>query len=150
MLRLIGSWLMNLVGSALAALAVYASAREIAHSAADPRTAFLSGLVPITSVKYPWILLLVGTLTVLWIVIRRKGSRRGAAWGLWSWGLQVAISWSIAALLLFAGILSYGLSEQSLSDLNWRFSLGYLTAAVVLLAACCAGWKATNRSKGPG
>lgn len=150
MLRLIASWLANLLGSGTAALALYAAVRQIGHSPADPRTVFLGGLVPITSLKYPWVFVLVGTLTALWIVVHRKGSRRGAAWGLWIWSLQVGISWSIAALLLFAGILSYGLSEQSLSDLNWRFSLGYLTAAVILLAACLAGWKATSGSKGAG
>jgi hypothetical protein len=150
MLRLIALWLANLFGSALAAVAGYAAVREITHSPADSRIAFLGGLVPITSVKSPWLIALLVTLAALWLVVHLKGGRHGAVWGLWIWSLQVGISWSIAALLLFAGILLYGLSERSLWDLNWRFSLGYLAAAVILLAACLSGWRITNRRKAAG
>jgi hypothetical protein len=147
MLKLIASWLLNLFGSAMAALALYAALREIGHSPADPRVAFLGGLIPITSVKFPWVLVLLATLAALWIVVRLKGGHRGAAWGLWIWSLQLGICWSIAALLLFGGTLLYGLSQRTLLDLNWGFSLGYLAAAVILLAACLSGWRMTNRRK---
>jgi hypothetical protein len=147
MLRLIGLWLANLFGSAIAALAGYAAVRELSHASADPRVAFLGGLIPITSAKFPWVFVLLATLAALWFVVRRKGDHRGAAWGLWIWSLQLGISWSIAALLLFAGTLLYGLSERTLLDLNWGFSLGYLAVAVILLTACLSAWRVTNRSK---
>jgi hypothetical protein len=150
MLRLIGLWLANLFGSAIAALAGYAAVREVSHTSADSRVAFLGGLIPITSVKFPWIVVLLTTLAALWFVVRLKGDHRGAAWGLWIWTLQLGITWSIAALLLFTGTLLYGLSQRTLSDLNWGFSLGYLAVAVIPLTTCLIGWRVTNRSKAAG
>ena len=150
MLRMIGLWLANLFGSAIAALAGYASVRQFSHASEDSRVAFLGGLIPITSVKWPWVVVLLATLAVLWFVVRLKGDHRGAAWGLWVWSLELGISWSIAALLLFAGTLLYGLSQRSLLDLNWGFSLGYLAVSVILLTACLSGWRVTNRSKAAG
>jgi hypothetical protein len=150
MLRLIGLWLANLFGSAIAAIAGYAAVRELSHASADSRVAFLGGLIPITSVRFPWVVVLLATLAALWFVVRLKGDHRGAAWGLWIWSLQLGISWSIAALLLFAGTLLYGLSQRTLLDLNWGFSLGYLAVAVILLTASLCGWRVTNRSKSAG
>ncbi len=150
MLRLIGLWLANVFGSAIAALAGYVAVRQFSHAAEDSRVAILGGLIPITAAKFPWVVVLLATLAALWFVVRLKGDQRGAAWGLRIWGLELGISWSIVALLLFAGTLSYGLSRRSLSDLNWAFSLGYLAVAVIVLTAFLGGWRMTHRIKATG
>ena len=91
------------------------------------------GLLPITVYKAPWVLVIVAVLLALWLQIRALRGPRETLWKLGTWVVRVGFWWSVAALVLFAGVAGYGAATRSLADLNWRFVLSYLALTIPAL-----------------
>jgi hypothetical protein len=127
-----------LLSSAAAALLLFVCFQELTRPA-GMQYATLGRMIPITTNKAPWWLLIAVVLLALWSGAYVTGKPRGVLWGLWRWALRVGFWWSGVALLLFAGVAIYGACTRSISDLNWPFALGYLAASVPILIACGIG-----------
>jgi hypothetical protein len=140
-LRLIACAMLELVGSALSAAALITAVRELTRR----QSAFglWGGTIPITDHKWPWVVLLLVLVLCLFLIARAIGGPRGLIWGAVVWLLRIALWWAAAALLVFLGVVVYGLCTQSISDLNVRFALSYL---VVSLAATLIFWQLHRRS----
>jgi hypothetical protein len=130
--------LLVLASSAAAALLLLVCVQEIIRPA-GVQDATLGRLLPITSNKSPWWLLIAVVLVAVWFGARAVGKPRGVLWGLWRWGLRIGFWWSGVALVLFAGVAIHGAHTRSVADLNWPFTLGYLTVSVAILIVCGIG-----------
>ena len=137
-LSLIKEAVLVLASSAAAALLLFVCVQEIIRPA-GVQDATLGRIVPITSIKSPWWLLIAVVVLAVWLSARAMGKPRGALWGLWQWGVRVGFWWSGVALLLFVGVAIHGAHTRSVDDLNWRFTLGYLVVSVSILIACGIG-----------
>ncbi len=128
----------DLLVSAASAVLLFISVQELVrHPGSD--TAMFGGLLPITVHKAPWVLVIVAVLLALWLQVRALSGPRDTLWKLRTWVLRVGFWWSVAALVLFAGVAGYGAATRSLADLNWRFVLGYLALTIPLLLVCGYG-----------
>jgi len=134
-LSVIKEALLVLVSSAIGALLLFVCIQEITRPAGI-KDATLGRLLPITTNKSPWWLLIAVVLLAVWFAAQALGKPRGVLWGLWRWGLRAGFWWSAVALLLFAGVIIHGARIRSVADLNWRFALGYLVVSVAILIAC--------------
>ena len=137
-LSVIKEALLVLVSSAIGALLLFVCIQEITRPAGI-KDATLGRLLPITTNKSPWWLLIAVVLLAVWFAAQALGKPRGVLWGLWRWGLRAGFWWSAVALLLFAGVIIHGARIRSVADLNWRFALGYLVVSVAILIACGIG-----------
>jgi hypothetical protein len=125
----------DLLVSSVSAVLLYISLQELVrHPGAD--SAMLGGLLPITVHKAPWVLVIVAVLLALWLRVRALRGPRDTLWKLGTWVARVGFWWSVAALVLFAGVAGYGAATRSLADLNWRFALSYLALTIPLLLVC--------------
>ncbi len=127
-----------LLSSAGAALLLFICIQELTRPA-GMQYATLGRMIPITTNKAPWWLLIAVVLLALWFGAYAMGKPRGVLWGLWRWVVRVGFWWSGIALLLFAGVAIYGARTRPMSDLNWPFALGYLAVWVPILVACGVG-----------
>jgi hypothetical protein len=134
-MRIIREALLDLVASAFAAVLLFIAIQEIARQP-GLNTAMLGGLVPVTTHKLPWLAVIAAVLLALWLGARAIGGQRGTLWGAWRWLVRIGLWWSAAALLLFVGVAADGVFTRDLSDLNWRFALGYLAVVVPIVLAC--------------
>ena len=130
--------LLVLVSSAIGALLLFVCIQEITRPAGI-KDATLGRLLPITTNKSPWWLLIAAVLLAVSFGAHALGKPRGVLWGLWRWGLRAGFWWSAVALLLFAGVIIHGARTRSVADLNWQFALGYLVVLVAILIACGIG-----------
>jgi hypothetical protein len=130
--------LLVLASSAAAAVLLLVCVQEIIRPP-GVQDATLGRLLPITSSKSPWWLLIAVVLLAVWFGARAVGKPRGVLWGLWRWGVRIGFWWSAVALVLFAGVAIHGAHTRSIADLNWRFALSYLIGSVAILIACGIG-----------
>jgi hypothetical protein len=130
--------LLVLMSSAIGALLLFVCFQEITRPA-GMKDATLGRLLPITTNKSPWWLLIAAVLLAASFGAQALGKPRGVLWGLWRWGVRAGFWWSAVALLLFAGVIIHGARIRSVADLNWRFALGYLVVSVAILIACGIG-----------
>jgi hypothetical protein len=133
--RLIREAVLDLLASAAIALLMHITVQELLRQPGVD-SALLSGMVPVTREKWPWLLVIAGLLIALWLGARALGGRGGVLWGARRWLVRLGLWWSVAALLLFIGVAGHGAFTRDRSDLNWRFALGYL-AVVIPIALCC-------------
>jgi hypothetical protein len=131
--RLVGEAVFYLLVPALGAIAVLTCVNELRR--APDEVGLLGGTVPITEHKWPWALALIALLLLVWLVVRTVGGARGWAWGALMSGLRAVFWWSVAALLLFAGVAIHGFASHPLADLSWPFTLGYLLATLGALVS---------------
>ena len=101
-LSVIKEALLVLVSSVAAALLLFVCLQEIIRPA-GVQDATLGRLIPITTNKSPWWLLIAAVLLAVWFCAHAMGKPRGVLWGLWRWGVRIGFWWSAVALLLFAG-----------------------------------------------
>jgi hypothetical protein len=106
--------------------------------------ALLGGLLPITTIKWPWLILVIVMVLLLWLTLKRTNGRRGLGGAIWTWALRLGLSWSAAVLLVLVGVIIYGSQSRRLADLNWPFALGSVGTAAALLLACALGWSRTR------
>jgi hypothetical protein len=130
--------LLVLMSSAIGALLLFVCLQEITRPA-GMKDATLGRLLPITTSKSPWWLLIAVVLLAVWFGAQALGKPRGVLWGLWRWGVRAGFWWSAVALLLFAGVIIHGARIRSVADLNWQFAVGYLVVSVAILIACGIG-----------
>jgi hypothetical protein len=142
-MRVIRDALLDLLGPAFAAALLFVAVQELVRQP-GLNTAMLGGAVPVTTLKWPWLVLIAALLLALWWRARALGGRRGTLWGAWRWLLRLGLWWSAAALLLFIGVAVDGAFSHKLSDLNWRFALGYLAVALPILLICATGRRRTT------
>jgi hypothetical protein len=134
-MRIVREALLDLVASAFAAVLLYLAVQEmVRHPSLN--TAMLGGLVPVTVHKLPWLTLIAAVLLALWLGARAIGGPRGTLWGARTWLVRIGLWWSVAALLLFIGVAANGVFTRDLSDMNWRFALGYLAVVVPIVLGC--------------
>lgn len=126
---------LDLVASAFAAVLLFLAVQEMVRQP-GLNTAMLGGLLPVTTHKLPWLAVIAAVLLALWLRARAIGGQRGALWGACRWLVRLGLWWSVAALLLFVGVAASGAFTRNLSDLNWRFALGYLAVVVPIVLAC--------------
>ena len=144
-MRIIREAVLDLMTSAFAALLLFLAVQEmVRRPGAD--TAMLGGLVPVTARKLPWLAVIAAVLLALWLGARAIGGQRGTLWGAWRWLVRLGLWWSVAALLVFIGVAANGAFTRDISDLNWRFALGYLAAVVPIVLACAIAWQRTAPS----
>jgi hypothetical protein len=137
-LSVIKEALLVLVSSAAAALLLFVCFQELTRPA-GMKDATLGRLLPITTNKSPWWLLIAVVLLAVWFGAHAMSKPRGVLWGLWRWGVRIGFWWTGVALLLFVGVAIHGARTRSVADLNWRFALGYLLVSVAILIACGIG-----------
>lgn len=137
-LSVIKEALLVLMSSAIGALLLFVCLQEITRPA-GMKDATLGRLLPITTSKSPWWLLIAVVLLAVWFGAQALGKPRGVLWGLWRWGVRAGFWWSAVALLLFAGVIIHGARIRSVADLNWQFAVGYLVVSVAILIACGIG-----------
>jgi hypothetical protein len=137
-LSLIKEAVLILVSSAVAGLVLFVCFQELTRPP-GVQQATLGRLLPITTNKSPWWLLIAVVLLALWFVAQAWGKPRGMLWGLWRLGVRIGFWWSAVALLLFAGVAIDGARTRSVADLNWAFALGYLAVSLLILIACGVG-----------
>jgi len=137
-LSLIKEALLVLLSSAAGGLLLFVCLQEI-YRPAGVGDATLGGVLPITANKGPWWLLIAVVLMAAWYIAYAMGKPRGVLWGLWRWGIRSGFWWSGVALLLFAWVAIDGARTRSVSDVNWRFALGYLISMVGILVVCSIG-----------
>jgi len=142
---LIKEALLALLGSASAALLLFVCLRELTRSPGI-QNATLNGMVPITTSKFPWAILIIVAAAALLLRTRAIGGSRGWLWGIRLWVLRAGFWWSLASLLLFVGVLIYGVCTQSLADLRWPFAIGYLAVMIPVLLALRIALTRTERS----
>ena len=134
-LQIISEAARDLLVSGASAVLLYISVQElIRHPGSD--SAMFSGLLPITVHKVPWVLVIVAVVLALWLQVRALSGPRDTLWKLRAWLARVGFWWSVAALVLFAGVAGYGAATRSLADLNWRFVLSYLGLTLPSLLVC--------------
>jgi hypothetical protein len=125
----------DLLVSGASAVLLFISLQELVrHPGSD--SAMFGGLLPITVHKAPWVLVIAAVLLALWLQVRALRGPRDTLWKLRTWVVRVGFWWSVAALVLFAGVAGYGAATRSLADLNWRFALSYLGLTIPLLLVC--------------
>lgn len=127
----------------LTAALLYIAARHLRPSGSAVIHAEIS---PFTTQNLPWVLVAAAVPTALWLRVRSRAGGQRAVWAACLWLVRIATWWGIAALLLFLGVVIYGITDRNLSDLNWRFSLGYLLTVVSFLAACVFARRRTTRA----
>ena len=137
-LSVIKEALLVLMSSAIGALLLFVCLQEITRPA-GMKDATLGRLLPITTNKSPWWLLIAAVLLAVSFGAHALGKPRGVLWGLWRWGVRAGFWWSAVALLLFAGVIIHGARIRSVADLNWQFAVGYLVVSVAILIACGIG-----------
>jgi hypothetical protein len=134
-LQIISEAARDLLVSGASAVLLYISVQElIRHPGSD--SAMFSGLLPITVHKAPWVLVIVAVLLALWLQVRALSGPRDTLWKLRAWLARVGFWWSVAALVLFAGVAAYGAATRRVAELNWRFVLGYMALTIPLLLGC--------------
>ena len=124
-LRVIREALIDLVSSTVVVFILISAVRELRGT--PNANGLWAGLMPITERKWPWLVLILLILALVWHALRRLGGARGILWGAAIWLRRLAFCWSMTALVLFASALVIGLFEQPLSSLNWHFAIGYLS-----------------------
>lgn len=129
---LIREALLTWLGTAGAVMALFVSVRELTRLP-GVQNATLNGMVPITVSKLPWVVLILVVLVLLVLRARAIGAQRGMLWGIRTWLLRAGFWWSVLALLLFVGVLIYGILTQHLADLRWPFSIGFLVVTLIAL-----------------
>jgi hypothetical protein len=134
-MRIIREAVLDLVASAFAAVLLYLAVQEMVRQP-SLNTAMLGGSVPVTVHKLPWLAVIAAVLLALWLGARAIGGPRGTLWGAWRWLLRIGLWWSVAALLLFIGVAATGVFTRDISDMNWRFALGYLAVVVPIVLTC--------------
>ncbi len=137
-LSLIKEGLLVLASSAVAALTLFVCFQELTRPP-GMQYATLGRLLPITTNKTPWWLLIAVVVLALWFIARAMGKPRGLPWGLWRMGVRVGFWWSAGALLLFADVAVHGARTRSIADLNWGFALAFLAASILILIICGIG-----------
>jgi hypothetical protein len=134
MLRQLTDFLKPLLISSLLGLAVWVSVRELV-AATDVTTGILGHLGAWSEHKTPWVMLIGLVVIALWGLGRAHGRPRGAVWGLWTWLLRAAFSWSLVCLVLLICIVVAGATKQSLSDLHWPLVLLSLLVLLAILTS---------------
>jgi hypothetical protein len=134
-LSLIKEGLLVLLSSAVAALMLFVCFQELTRPP-GMQYATLGRLLPITTNKTPWWLLIIVVVLALWFIARAMGKPHGLLWGLWRLGVRIGFWWSAVALLLFADVAVNGAHTRSVADLNWGFALAYVAASILILIVC--------------
>jgi hypothetical protein len=138
--------LLDLIISALTALLLFYSLQELIR-APGVKTAMLGGLLPVTTIKWPWAVVIALVLLVLWLRVRALGAGRGVRAGAIRWLVRLGLWWSLAALLVFAGAAIDGAFHRHLSDLNWSFACGYLGIDLAILLGCAYARQSLMRAQ---
>jgi hypothetical protein len=107
----------------------------------DFDSAMFGGLVPVTTHKLPWALVILAVLLALWLGLRRLGGARGIFWAAAVWVSRLGIWWSIAGLMLYLGVAVYGGLTRGLDGLNWPFALGFPVLLLALLLGFSLAWR---------
>ena len=141
-MRIIREAVLDLLASAAGAMLLYVSVQELVRQP-GLSTAMLGGMVPVTTHKAPWLVLMALVLLALWLAARAVGGQRGTLWGAWRWMVRLGLWWSVAALLVFLGVAVYGAFTRDLSELNWGFALGYLAVVTPIALACAIARRRT-------
>jgi hypothetical protein len=133
--RLIKEALLDLIISGLAAVLLFYSVQELIRTP-GVSSAMLGGLLPVTTIKWPWVVVIAVVLLVLWLRVRALGARRGVTAGAIRWLVRLGLWWSLVALLVFTGAAIDGALHRNLSDLNWSFAGSYLGLDLAVLLGC--------------
>lgn len=140
--------MLTLLGSACGALLLFVSARELTRSP-GLQNATLNGLVPITSIKFPWLVVIALVLVAVFLSVRSIAGQGSLLSGLWLLFVRAGFWWSMVALLLFIGVIAYGARTQSFSDLRWPVAAAYIAVAIPVLIAFGLGRARAVRSPSP-
>jgi hypothetical protein len=133
--RIITEAVRDLLVSGASAVLLFISVQELVRRPGSD-SAMFGGLLPITVHRWPWVLIIAAVLLALWLQLRALRGPQATLWRLQTWVFRVGFWWSVAALLLFVAVAGYGAATRNLSDLNWRFALGYLALTIPLLLVC--------------